>query len=75
MLTVHSTLLFVPLMILYFVCNRFFYVGNNNIQVATVGSSTNIAWHKCSVEKRDREELLNQKGCVIWITGLSGSGF
>lgn len=42
--------------------------------MATVGSSTNIAWHKCSVEKCDREELLNQKGSVIWITGLSGSG-
>ncbi|XP_035838983.1 adenylyl-sulfate kinase 3 [Helianthus annuus] len=40
------------------------------------GSSlhTNVVWHKCSVEKNDRQELLNQKGCVIWITGLSGSG-
>ncbi|KAK9057786.1 hypothetical protein SSX86_022624 [Deinandra increscens subsp. villosa] len=36
--------------------------------------SRNIVWHKCSVEKIDREELLEQKGCVIWITGLSGSG-
>ncbi|XP_024978837.1 adenylyl-sulfate kinase 3-like [Cynara cardunculus var. scolymus] len=36
--------------------------------------STNIMWHKCSVEKIDRQELLQQKGCVIWITGLSGSG-
>nr|XP_043631653.1 adenylyl-sulfate kinase 3-like [Erigeron canadensis] len=34
----------------------------------------NILWHKCSVDKMDRQELLNQKGCVIWITGLSGSG-
>lgn len=40
-----------------------------------IGKSTNITWHKCSVEKRDRQELLQQKGCVIWITGLSGSGF
>ncbi|CAH2056840.1 unnamed protein product, partial [Thlaspi arvense] len=30
--------------------------------------------HKCSVDKIDRQELLQQKGCVIWITGLSGSG-
>ncbi|KAI3722699.1 hypothetical protein L2E82_33741 [Cichorium intybus] len=36
--------------------------------------STNIVWHKSSVEKIDRQELLQQKGCVIWITGLSGSG-
>lgn len=42
--------------------------------MSTVGNSSNIVWHKCSVEKIDRQELLNQKGCVIWITGLSGSG-
>ncbi|KAM0055301.1 putative adenylyl-sulfate kinase [Helianthus debilis subsp. tardiflorus] len=36
--------------------------------------SENIVWHKCSVEKSDRQELLKQKGCVVWITGLSGSG-
>ncbi|KAL1567864.1 Adenylyl-sulfate kinase 2, chloroplastic [Salvia divinorum] len=48
--------------------------GKKTVEVGTVGSSTNIAWHKCSVEKCDREEMLNQKGCVIWITGLSGSG-
>ncbi|OVA09377.1 BTB/POZ-like [Macleaya cordata] len=39
-----------------------------------VGKSTNIAWHECSVGKLDRQQLLKQKGCVIWITGLSGSG-
>ncbi|MFS8010810.1 putative adenylyl-sulfate kinase [Helianthus anomalus] len=38
------------------------------------GLHANVVWHKCSVEKNDRQELLNQKGCVIWITGLSGSG-
>lgn len=26
------------------------------------------------MDKIDRQELLQQKGCVIWITGLSGSG-
>ncbi|KAD7479323.1 hypothetical protein E3N88_02476 [Mikania micrantha] len=36
--------------------------------------STNVVWHKSLVEKIDRQELLQQKGCVIWITGLSGSG-
>ncbi|KAL3813691.1 hypothetical protein ACJIZ3_014959 [Penstemon smallii] len=48
--------------------------GKNTIKMSTIGNSSNILWHKCSVEKSDREELLNQKGCVIWITGLSGSG-
>ena len=42
--------------------------------MSTIGKSTNIMWHKCPVEKLDRQQLLQQKGCVIWITGLSGSG-
>ncbi|KAF5958340.1 hypothetical protein HYC85_005565 [Camellia sinensis] len=50
------------------------YDGNSIRQMSTIGNSTNIVWHKCSVEKIDRQELLQQKGSVIWITGLSGSG-
>lgn len=48
--------------------------GKSNHVVATVGKSTNIMWHECSVGKLERQKLLQQKGCVIWITGLSGSG-
>ena len=36
--------------------------------------ATNITWHEAVVTAEDREKLLNQKGCVIWFTGLSGSG-
>ena len=36
--------------------------------------ATNVTWHEHKVEKKDRENLLNQKGCVLWFTGLSGSG-
>ncbi len=36
--------------------------------------ATNITWHEGGVAKRDREKRLNQKGLVIWYTGLSGSG-
>ena len=36
--------------------------------------ATNITWHAANVVQKDREQLLNQKGCVIWFTGLSGSG-
>nr|KJB43909.1 hypothetical protein B456_007G223200 [Gossypium raimondii] len=43
--------------------------GENLHQMAT-----NIVWHKSSVGKLHRQELLQQKGCVIWVTGLSGSG-
>ncbi len=35
---------------------------------------SNLTWHDTTVTKQDREELLNQKGCVVWFTGLSGSG-
>lgn len=36
--------------------------------------STNITWHAGTVEKADREKLLQQKGAILWFTGLSGSG-
>ncbi|KAL6539897.1 Adenylyl-sulfate kinase 3 [Orobanche minor] len=39
-----------------------------------VGNPTNIFWHECPVGKVDRQKLLNQQGCIVWITGLSGSG-
>lgn len=35
---------------------------------------TNITWHEGSVKRRDKERLLDQKGCVLWFTGLSASG-
>ncbi|MBA0688462.1 hypothetical protein Goari_006249, partial [Gossypium aridum] len=44
-------------------------------QIATNGKATNIVWHKSSVGKVHRQEVLQKKGCVIWITGLSGSAF
>lgn len=36
--------------------------------------SENVVWHKSSVSRDDRENLLKQKGVLIWFTGLSGSG-
>ena len=36
--------------------------------------ATNITWHEGHVSRDDREKMLNQKGCTIWFTGLSGSG-
>lgn len=36
--------------------------------------STHLTWHNGKVTRKDREVLLNQRGCVIWFTGLSGSG-
>lgn len=36
--------------------------------------ATNITWHEGHVTRDEREKLLNQTGCTLWFTGLSGSG-
>lgn len=36
--------------------------------------SKNIFWHHGKLSDTDREKFLDQKGAVIWFTGLSGSG-
>lgn len=37
-------------------------------------SNNNIVWHDHHVTKEERSELKKQKSCVLWFTGLSGSG-
>jgi adenylylsulfate kinase len=34
----------------------------------------NITWHSTHVDRKDRERVLDQKGCTIWFTGLPSSG-
>ncbi|AUZ38014.1 MULTISPECIES: adenylyl-sulfate kinase [Bacillus] len=34
----------------------------------------NIIWHPASISKSDRQSLNGHKSCVLWFTGLSGSG-
>ncbi len=50
---------------------------------ATVGAGTidfglrrasNIQWHEMNINKQVRAEINQQKPCVLWFTGLSGSG-
>lgn len=36
--------------------------------------ATNIVWHEGQVAREQREALLNQKGVLIWLTGLPSSG-
>lgn len=36
--------------------------------------SSNIVWHQHNVTHEDRCKQKNQKPCVLWFTGLSGSG-
>ncbi|HIP13426.1 MAG TPA: adenylyl-sulfate kinase [Arcobacter sp.] len=34
----------------------------------------NIVWHEHQLSKKQRARLKGQKACVLWFTGLSGSG-
>ena len=36
--------------------------------------ATNIVWHQHDVDKARRSQAKKQKACVLWLTGLSGSG-
>lgn len=36
--------------------------------------ATNIVWHEGHVGRQQREDLLKQKGVLIWLTGLPSSG-
>ena len=36
--------------------------------------SSNISWHEMSINKKTRSDLNSQSPCVVWFTGLSGSG-
>ena len=37
-------------------------------------SNKNIVWHDHHVSKKERSKIKNQKSCILWFTGLSGSG-
>ena len=39
-----------------------------------MNNETNVTWHEHSVSREMREKTNEHKGCVIWFTGLSGSG-
>ena len=37
-------------------------------------SNKNIVWHDHHVSKKERSTIKQQKPCILWFTGLSGSG-
>lgn len=37
-------------------------------------SASNLVWQARAVTRQDREQLLGQRGRIVWFTGLSGSG-
>jgi adenylylsulfate kinase len=45
-------------------------LGKNN----RMSEKVHIVWHGQSVTREAREQLFRQRGCVVWFTGLSGSG-
>ncbi|KAL4418939.1 hypothetical protein ABPG77_009119 [Micractinium sp. CCAP 211/92] len=45
-----------------------------HLEVYHVGNATNIRWFETMVDRTDKERLLGQRGCILWFTGLSGSG-
>jgi len=34
----------------------------------------NVVWHSSYIDKKQRAKIKNQKPCILWFTGLSGSG-
>lgn len=36
--------------------------------------SVEVHWHEHAVSRQDREQLNGNKGCVVWLTGLSACG-
>ena len=57
---------------------HFFYNHRSSLNepedTMTPPKSKNITWHGGVVTRQDRERAASQKGCVVWFTGLSGSG-
>lgn len=39
-----------------------------------MSKATNVVWHEHAIGKAERAEQKKQKPCVLWFTGLSGSG-
>jgi bifunctional enzyme CysN/CysC len=46
--------------------------GNGYADGAT--ASPNVVWHRGSVERDERWDVLGQRGAVLWMTGLPSSG-
>ncbi len=37
-------------------------------------NNPHVVWHQQSITRTERQQLMGQRGCVVWFTGLSGSG-
>lgn len=43
-------------------------------EAITVATTENIVWHEHAIDQEARAKLKGQSPCVLWFTGLSGSG-
>ena len=39
-----------------------------------MSENVQVVWHEHAVSREEREQLNNNKGCVVWFTGLSACG-
>jgi adenylylsulfate kinase len=39
-----------------------------------VQQDPHVVWHAHAVDRESRQRLMGHRGCVVWFTGLSGSG-
>ncbi len=39
-----------------------------------MAENPHVVWHRHAISRADREKLNRHRGCVVWFTGLSGSG-
>jgi bifunctional enzyme CysN/CysC len=52
-------------------------ITNNTVGAGMIlkkSVSRNVIWHKTKISKQDRVKIKGHKPCIIWLTGLSGSG-
>ena len=47
---------------------------NNPTSNTQHSTSLNVVWHDHHVSQEERSNIKNQKPCILWFTGLSGSG-
>ncbi len=49
-------------------------MSTENHQNPQAPRSSNVVWHGGLISEADRQAAFGQRGCVVWLTGLSGSG-
>ncbi len=47
---------------------------NSETESERPAKPANIVWHHGQIGREAREAITRQRGCVLWLTGLSGSG-